>query len=207
MTISQIYTQFQIPQNLQEHMLRVGGVAKIITNHWQGEEIDKKAIVTACLLHDIAKPITFDLKKQKQFGMSDEEIEKLAELQAYIRENFGNDEHHALIGIVRDLGCSESVVRILQNFEWVFIPKLIDTDDWESMIGVYADMRVGLNGVLSLDERLEDTKTRSSEDFDRHAENGNKLEELLSKEVSIDLKDIGNGEVNGLFEELKGWEV
>ena len=58
MEIKEVYEKFQTPQNLQEHMLRVGALADILTHNWIGENINKTAIVQAGLIHDIAKPMT-----------------------------------------------------------------------------------------------------------------------------------------------------
>ena len=59
MTISSIYTQYNIHPNLQIHMLRVAALAKIIIDNWDGNPLNEKAIIQACLFHDAAKIIKF----------------------------------------------------------------------------------------------------------------------------------------------------
>lgn len=55
-------------------MLKVASFAEIILDHWIGNKVDKKAIIHACIFHDITKPMNFGLAKQAQFGMLPEEI-------------------------------------------------------------------------------------------------------------------------------------
>ena len=163
MTIKNIYNKYWIPQNLREHMLRVGTLASIITENWTGEDIDRSAIVIAALLHDIAKPINFDLAKQAQFGMTPKEIANPSKHQSLLKKKFGDDEHSAVIRISQSLGCSKTTVRIIDNAEWKTLSMLMEDQDIESLIVIYCDMRIGLHGILSFSERLEELKTRSDE--------------------------------------------
>lgn len=39
-----IYEKYYIPEQLQLHMLRVAACSKLITDNWEGKEIDKEAI-------------------------------------------------------------------------------------------------------------------------------------------------------------------
>ena len=203
MTIKKIYEKYQIPQNLQEHMLKVGALADILTDSWTGAKIDKTAVVQAALLHDLAKPMNFDLAKQAQFGMSPAEIDELEKLQNHLKEKFGTDEHVATVGVIKDLGCNSTVVRIVDSLEWSYIPRAIKDDDVESLIVIYCDMRIGFNGILTLDDRLADLKTRAGdEDFEEHAKNGDALEALINKYVSIDINSITDEQINALFDKL-----
>ena len=42
--IMEIYEKYYIPEQLQLHMLRVAACSKLITDNWEGKEIDKEAI-------------------------------------------------------------------------------------------------------------------------------------------------------------------
>ena len=203
MSIKKVYKKYRVPQNLQEHMLRVGALASILTDNWVGADIDKFSIVQASLLHYIAKPMNFDLEKQAQFGMSAAEINELEKLQNYLRDRYGTDEHAATVGIVEDLGCSSTTVRIVDNLEWSEIPRVMEGNDIESLIVIYCDMKIGFNGILALDDRLANLKSRANdEDFEEHAKNGKNLEELIRNQVSIDLNLITDTKINALFDKL-----
>jgi len=203
MNIRKVYEEYQVPKNLQEHMLRVGALASILTDNWLNDDIDRFSIIQACLLHDIAKPMNFDLAKQAQFGMSPAEIDKLEKLQNRLKVRYGTDEHTATVGIIKDLGCNSTTVRIVDNLEWSYIPRVMSANDIESLIAIYCDMRIGLKGILTLDDRLADLKTRAgNEDFEEHAKNGKALEGLISKYVSIEINSITDNEINDLFDGL-----
>ena len=115
MKVAEICSKYQIPSNLQQHMLRVTAVAEILTENWIGEKIDKKAIVLACFFHDIAKPMTFDLAKQAQFGMLPDEIAKLEKLQNHLKNKYGVDEHQATVKICEDIGLDPTAAKIVDN--------------------------------------------------------------------------------------------
>ncbi len=57
--IIQIYSQYKIMPTLQQHQLRVAGVAKQICDSIS-EPIDKEVVVDVCLVHDMGNIIKFD---------------------------------------------------------------------------------------------------------------------------------------------------
>lgn len=205
MTTKQIYEEYLIPQNLQQHMLRVAALANTLLDHWIGKALDKNPIVQACVFHDIAKPMNFDLAKQAQFGMLPEEITKLAQLQKRLNDNFGNNEHEATVQICKEIGCSSKAVKLVNNLEWSYIPKLLKADDIESLIPIYCDMRIGPKGILPLQQRLADLKAR--EGSGEHEENAELLEKLLVSKVSADINSITDDQINIYFDKLLDLEV
>jgi 5'-deoxynucleotidase YfbR-like HD superfamily hydrolase len=193
MTIKDIYNKFQIPKNLELHMLRVGALANIITDNWNGGKIDKDSIIRAALIHDIAKPLIFDPNKQAQFGMSKNEIENLIKLQKYIKSNFGQDEHIALIEIAKYLECDSKIVDILDNSDWSNLSRLLDEKSLESLIQIYCDMRIGPKGILTIDDRLNELEQRQpAQDFKSFRKNGELLENLIKQNVKTELNSISN---------------
>jgi len=182
-------------------MLRVASLAKIILDHWIGLTVDKESIIQACVFHDIAKPMNFDLAKQAQFGMSSTEIVNLDKLQRRLKTAYGDNEHHATVEVCKEIGCSPNAVKIVNNLEWSYIPSLLSKNDLESLIPIYVDMRVGPKGILTLKQRLEDLKARTGES--EHEQNGIQLESLISNNVSIDLNEINDEQINKSFEELE----
>ena len=203
MTIQEIYNKYKITKNLQEHMLRVGALCEIITNNWTGNKINKRAVVIAALLHDIAKPISFDLAKQAKFGMTPAEINDLTNYQKYLKRNFGEEEHEALIGIAKYLSCDKATIRIIGNTEWNLIPELIKNNDNESLIEIYGDMRISPNGIVLLSNRLDELKNRKSEDnHEAHMRNGIQTEKIINRQVSINLNLITDESINSSFKQL-----
>lgn len=208
MKVSQVYKIYQTPKNLQEHMLRVASLASIIVENWIGTEINKESVIKACTIHDIAKPMNFDLAKQAQFGMSENEIEELRQLQNHIKTNFGTEEHQATVGIAKEIGCNANVVKYIDDLEWKYIPRLLGANEIDPLIPIYCDMRVGPKGVLTLQVRLEELKNRAEgNDYEDNVRNGNVLEQLIVKSVSTDLNSITDEQINQKFEKLLDTEL
>jgi putative nucleotidyltransferase with HDIG domain len=203
MTTKQIYEKCMVPKNLQEHMLRVAALAEIILENWTGKKVNKNAIVQACLFHDIAKPMTFELAKQAQFGMSAYDIKKLGKLQKQLKSRYGTDEHHAVVEICKEIKLSPTAIKLVDNLEWKRIPRLLKSNDIESLIPIYCDMRIGPKGILLLEERLHDLESRVNEGvYQSNLKNGKQLEELIKKSTSVELDSIGNKKLNLRFNKL-----
>lgn len=194
MNINQIYKYFQTPKNLQEHMLRVGGLAKIITSNWTGDAINSEAIIQTCLIHDIAKPLHFDLTKQAQFGMTEKEVEALDHLQKRLVTDYSPIEHQAVLKICKEIGYSEETIRLVGDLEWENIPKFLESNDLESLIPIYCDMRISPYGIMSLSERVDDLKSRyyGTSELEELKNDGLMLEKVLQQNVSVDLSEITN---------------
>lgn len=45
MNISEVYKKYMTPKNLQEHMLRVAALSKIVGDNWTGSTNDRKHIL------------------------------------------------------------------------------------------------------------------------------------------------------------------
>ena len=77
--IMEIYEKYYIPEQLQLHMLRVAACSKLITDNWEGKEIDKEAIIRVSLLHDMGNIIKIpeaDLENEKTIELRRKCIEK-----------------------------------------------------------------------------------------------------------------------------------
>lgn len=209
MKVSKIYEEYMVPKNLQDHMLRVTAFGEIIVEQWKGSaEIDRNSIINACLFHDIAKPMNFILSNQARYGMSAEDILKLDKLQRRLKSAYGTNEHNATVKICTDIGLDLTSVRLVDNLEWEFIPRLLTGADIPALIPIYCDMRIGPNGILSLTERLLDLKDRTDGKFNEESvKNGRALENLIQQNLKIDCNSINNIHLNERFERLLNTEI
>jgi len=205
MKVISVYSKFLTPQNLQQHMLRVASLAQIISNYWQRIKIDQKAIIQCCLLHDIAKPITFDIAKQAQFGMSTNDIKNLKKLQNLLITNYGQNEHAALINICRELGLSSTTISLVNNLEWKYISRLLAEKNLDSLITIYCDMRISPKGVLTLKERFDELKERTGKSEDYY--DGLKVEQIITNNISISINNIANEEIDKNIQHLLQLEL
>ncbi len=203
MKVSQIYQDYMIPQNLQEHMLRVAALAEILLEHWIGTAVDKNSIIQACLFHDIAKPMTFDLAKQAKFGMLPSDIEKLDKLQKRLKTKYGDEEYLATVKIIKTIGCTPNAVRQAESLDWKHIPMLLENSEIESLILIYCDMRISPKGILPLLARLEELKERTvTEDYEGKVKDGLSLEFLIKQNVDLDVNSITDAQLYNYFDRL-----
>lgn len=208
MKVNQIYQNYFVPKNLQEHMLRVAALSQIILENWTGPEIDKKSIIQACTLHDIAKPITFDLAKQAQFGMSQADIDRLENHQNRLKSHYGEDEHHCTVKICEEVRLNPTSITLVDNLEWKYIPRLLQENNTASLIPIYCDMRIGPKSILPLNTRLEELKNRtSSEEYEDNVRNGHTLEQLIQGFTSTDLNSITEAQLVERFDQLLNLEI
>ncbi|MFC1711635.1 HD domain-containing protein [Patescibacteria group bacterium] len=203
MTIKQIYLKYQLPKNLQTHMLAVASLTLIISNNWQGEEINKKDLITCALLHDIAKPVTFDPDKQKQFVKFKKELNQLHKLINNMTLKYGTDEHQAAIQIFKELGFSKNIISLIDNLEWIYLPQLLKENKMEALILNYADMRIGPKGIISLKQRFDELKKREPfKGINKIASLSGILEKYIQEKTKIKLNSITKSDLNNNFEKL-----
>lgn len=213
MTIKEIYKQYQIPPNLQEHMLRVAAVGEIITDNWQPKkEVNSQRIVRVLLVHDMAKIISFDFQKSKQLLESEtKRADYWQKVQKTFMKEYGSDEEQATLKIASELDLTPEELTILEKIPQVNKQNPVNENNWELAICWYADLRVSPLGVTSFRERLEELIKRSrlkqirKEEIMRLEgclEYGLELEKEMQKRVRIRLKAITDSTIELLKEQL-----
>lgn len=208
MKVSEVYEKYMTPQSLQSHLLWVAALAQVLLNNWKGEQVDKDAIITCCLFHDIAKPISFDLTQQAQYGMTEKDIQKLQELQRYIKSNYGENEHHAAVMICKEIGLTDTAVTLVDNLEWEYIPRWIEKNDIASLIPIYCDMRIGPKGILPLEVRIKELYKRvGGENYEVDMKNGNTLEQKIIENITIDVNSILTTQLDKRVNALQNLEI
>lgn len=243
-TISEIYDDYRIVINLQEHQRRVAAVARIIADNFSGE-LDRTGVVEAALLHDMGNILKF---KQDHFleggELSDEDFfarmknywlatfgpnENSAEMfvdslrrngrdywirvKADFAARYGSDEHAATLAIVQELGCKPAVIAYLQSVGFNNLDKTAASASFEEKICAYADMRVAINGVTTITERLNDARRRYegsshsivSQRYELLEQSLRDIETQIQARVTISLDSISEEMVIPLMEVLKGY--
>jgi len=212
-TISEIYEEYKISPWLQEHMLRVASVAKIICDS-SDIDLDNNHIISACLLHDTGNIIKFDLNKFPEFVEKNGSIEYWQEVQNEFFEKYGRDEHQATMKIGREIGVSEKTLEYIDLMGFDNVEAVDEAGDVNNKICSYSDMRVAPHGIRSLKERLDDGVKRYKDvmDFDPVETDRihNKLysfEKEIFSNLSIKPADINNTVAKPIIEELKNYIV
>jgi hypothetical protein len=149
MITKEVYAQFGIPLNLQEHMLKVSNIARLIAEGWK-EELDKTKLVRASLVHDLANIVKFKLDPGSD----------LIDKQKETIEKYGADDHAATEKMLRELGLEEDLIKVVQMKSFGNAIEVAQSDNWILKILFYSDMRVVPSGVVDLETRLNDVVTR-----------------------------------------------
>lgn len=203
MIISDIYAKYNIPSNLQAHMLRVAAVAHLICSNWKEKDVvDTNRVTKTMLVHDAAKIVNFDLSRKPHLKLVQAEFIKI----------YGADEEVALMKIVKELELEEKGRFILEQMPRVNLRNQIPENKWELKVAWYADFRVAPEGVTSCDERLDELiarqKNRGVAIQEIQRLEGIKkyckiLENQLQEKVNINLNLITNNSIESQINRLK----
>ena len=209
MNFAQVYQHYQIPSNLQQHQLRVAGIAYLIAKYWQAKpKIDPVLMARVGLVHDMGNILKFDLnpKVAKRYGLTN--LSKWQQVQHEFRRKYGNDEVETTFAICRELGLEQELA-ILQREHQIYNPPKIaqSPNDWPVKIFLYADMRVSPQGVVSLEERLKDFFARYRFNRPEWFKAGQSIENQLQARTTIDITSINETQLQPLYSQFLHWKV
>ncbi len=190
MQVRDLYQKYQIMPQLQTHMLRVGGIVKLIRD-------DKDSILTA-LVHDMGNMAKFT-------GLDSE----WSEVQIKFWDKYGRDAHTATELILEEAGLTK--LKQLVEEEGHFYNHVMEINDFTTVsmpaiLTLYADTRVMPKGVVSLEERILDLETRYPAPR-RDGVWGPRLEAYVQSLTKIDIRAIKESDVEPLFDELLTYEL
>lgn len=152
MNIIEIYKKYHLPENLQMHMLRVAACSNLIIDNWTGAEIDNKAIIRVCLLHDMGNIVKIpeDFSKDQEF----------LKIRKKYLDKYETNDHEINLEIGKQEGLTEQELTILDGKRSRKNEETLKSNSYERKICAYCDQRVAPDGVVSINERLEDAKVR-----------------------------------------------
>jgi hypothetical protein len=211
--IDDIYKEYRIIPNLQEHQFRVAGVAMQICESLD-ISVDKDSILKACLVHDLGNIIKFQLDYFPEF-VQDEGLEYWQSVQKEFIEKYGDNEHEGTLKILAELNFSKTIIDIVSIVGYPYIKEVLDCDDFNKKIVTYSDFRVGPHGVLSIDERAADGKKRyegrKNDVTDEERKNRHQYIKDIEKQIfshsSITPEDINDISIAKNIEILKNFEI
>lgn len=212
MVISEIYKKYPINKGLQEHMLRVAAVAKMVCGEMK--QVDANLVLSACLLHDVGNlaKINFSLPAMDQH-FTPEGVEYWKKEQEKMWQEISKDEYTVTEHILRDIGVCEGVIKAVLNIELAKILESTPEQTVEDKIIMYADLRVGLHGIISVEERMNDIKARyvperySAEFVDDAKELLLDIEAKLFVDASIVPEDITDASTAEMQKELLNFDI
>lgn len=210
-TISEVYKEYKIMSNLQEHMLRVASVASQICDSLD-IEVDKESILTACLLHDMGNILKFELGYFPKF-LEPEGLQYWQKVKDEYENKYGKDEHVATIKIVQELNVPQRILDLINAISFLGAPDVAAGSDFGKKIVEYCDDRVNPFGVVSLKGRLMDLRKRHAHYGDstpelKAFENAAKqMEDQIFSNCKIKPEDITDESIAPIMEELKGFVI
>ncbi len=213
MTIKEVYSHFKINQGLQLHMLRVGAVAKTISDNY-GSDIDTQNIVSACLMHDLGNILKFKFDNDDfNSFLEPEGVDFWRKRKVEVELEYGVNEDEVTIKMINELKVDPEISRVVEAGHLEVIGRLIEEKDFSGQVMLYCDMRVGPMSIISLDERLDDIQERyaphrfSHEKLDFLRKHLGKIEDNIFAQSNIKPSDITEDSTLELQKELLNWEV
>lgn len=211
--ITQIYDEYQTMPNLRLHQLHVAAVAKQLV-HSTTIKVDGHSVITACLIHDIANIIKFELKRFPEF-LEPQGFEYWEGVQKAFIDTYGPDEHRAHLKIAADMHMPQAVVDLMKSIGFAKIPDVVKQGNLEEKICCYADQRVGPFGVITIEERLIEGRARYAHrtdrnlslNFDQIAADLRTLEQQVFDYSTMLSTDITNDSIESEIELLKQFTI
>lgn len=209
MNIIEIYEKYHLPENLQMHMLRVAACSNLIIDNWNGVEIDNKAIIRVCLLHDIGNIVKIpeDFSKDQEF----------LKIRKKYFDKYGTNDHEINLEIGKQEGLTEKELTILDGKRSRKNEETLKSNSYERKICAYCDQRVAPDGVVSVKERLEDAKVRyknkplsvwSNEEKANHLiECSLGIEKQIMKYCKLKPEEINDFSIKEYIEQLKVYDI
>lgn len=156
-SIKEIYKRFNIMPCLQLHMRTVAAVAELILSARTDDEarISKDDVIASLLLHDLGNIVKFKLGME-----SEEESTYWQKIQQETIAKYGPTDHQATEKMVHELGANDRVAFLISEMGFDHLSHVIDSNNMELKICLYADQRVAPYGIVSVQQRFADLRNR-----------------------------------------------
>lgn len=154
MKISYVYSNYNIPPNLERHMLQVTSVGMFVCDAWNGPDINQDLIRSALLLHDMGNILKF---KRPFLGELEQDAAHWEQVQHDYQAKYGTDVQQATLAIVQELGLTD-VYQLLVEMRSAWEQEA--EVSWETRICEYADCCVTPNGIEGFETRILDLENR-----------------------------------------------
>ncbi|GAB4025940.1 MAG: hypothetical protein Fur0011_0060 [Candidatus Microgenomates bacterium] len=128
-----------------------------------------------------------------------------SKVQEKFWNDYGHDAHKATFTILKDAGLDKYNI-YLRDEGRAYDNESLDIDFFESMsqpalFTLYGDLRVSIDGVVSMQKRIEDLERRYGAPR-LESKWANKLEDFVQSITNIEVKSITEERVELLFDEL-----
>lgn len=198
MNIKDAYARYEIMPNLEEHMLRVTGVGYLVAESWTGSSIDSELVVKTGLLHDMGNIVKFDLSEETANKFMVKNVKYWRKVQEKYIQKYGTAADEATYAILKEMNLV-SALEIIEEETKMY------GSGWESknlrpesVVLMYADMRVIPSGVTSIEQRSRDLSNRYGRELDYY-DFLRDLEIYLQGKTKIDIRKIDEKMMKSYF--------
>ncbi len=213
MKITEVYKRYQLMPSLQLHQLRVAAVASRIVEEFNQSQLDQEAVIAACLVHDLANIIKFDLNCFPEM-LEPEGLAYWQQVQQKVIEEYGESEEQATYLMIEELGVSQRVRELVRAMGFASAEENLLSNDLAKKICAYSDMRVAPWGIVSLEERIDDLAKRypvnpenSAETFKIFSQALRQIEQQIFNYLELRPEDITTELESGRIDTLKNFDI
>lgn len=216
MNIKQIYQNYKVPPNLQDHMIRAAAVGAFIADHWRKEnKLNKTAIVQSLLLHDMGNIIKFDFRFSYLLGEEEKNVDYWKKVQEEFKEKYSNDEHIATIEIAQEIGLETRAFELLNAIGSSKLQQALEIEDWNKKTVCYCDFRVDPHGIVTVNKRFDEIVERyqgREHELGKIEETEKKrgfcleLQKQLQPRIDFDLDKLSNNETEGYINTITDYD-
>jgi hypothetical protein len=133
---------------------------------------------------------------------------------AYIKK-YGVDEHLATEIIAKELGLPLETISCLKHTGFSNAIRNKNSNSFENKICNYADMRVGPNGVMSMDDRIQEGRERYKgrihtivgDNFEAQVQALKNIEKEIFGKINIRPDQITDDNIKEIIEELRNYKI
>ncbi|MEM3448996.1 MAG: PEP-utilizing enzyme [Nitrososphaerota archaeon] len=227
--IMAVYSKFGADSDLVKHHLLAAGLAMLICDNWIEKvdseivKIDRKSIITALLLHDLNnivkrllyQAVSKDNPHYKIYNILNKNRMFWENLERKFEREYGSYSREVTIRICKELGVEQSVIKILKEKDFEKNEETFKSKNYDVKISAYCDQRIGREGVMTLDNRLDEARkiyegdkwSSVYKDFEKNKNFAKEIESQIQKHVKISLQKIKTKDVEKYFDELREWCV
>lgn len=203
MKVANVYIRYKVPKNLQRHMLWVTSLGQHVCSNLK-KKINRQAVLSALLLHDVGNLIKFDLREGVSFfDKEEQDLEYWLKVQREMIDKYGDNERLATIKIISEVSDDKKVIDLVESISLQDLSSVISSNDLDTKISVYCDFRVGIKKFVTIRERFEEIIKRYG---DRSRFIGREkalekrdmclvLEKQIEKMARIDLSKLPEGKL------------
>lgn len=213
-----IYQSYALPVHLRNHLLKTAAIVCWIMDHWTGEELNEEVMIKASLLHDIGNIVKGTDDKFKFIFpdvFSEECWQYWLNVRTHIGERYGKTDLEATLNIAKEINVGEEVLKLIEEKQFCRNKEIFNGGNFEVKICAYADQRVSPNGILSLEGRLDEARTRhrgipgssvNSPNYEALKRYAGKIETQIFQHVNGSPEDINDKSVERYIMGLKAYE-